>query len=78
MHVLKEHTGACSSLAWASQRSVYSGGMDRRIVSWDVENGQLNTSMNCTHAITALDYSPQSSLILSGHLIIAYDCGIHA
>ena len=67
VHVLKEHTGACSSLAWASQRSVYSGGMDRRIVSWDVENGQLNTSMNCTHAITALDYSPQSSLILSGH-----------
>lgn len=67
MHVLKEHTGASSSISWASERSVYSGGMDRRIVSWDVESGQLNTSMNCTHAVTALDYSPQSSLISSGH-----------
>ena len=67
LHVLKEHTGASVSLAWASQRSVYSGGMDRRIVSWDVENGQLNNSMNCTHAVTSLDYSPQSGIIASGH-----------
>ena len=66
LHVLKEHTGASVSLAWASQRSVYSGHMDRRIVSWDVENGQLNNSMNCT-CCYLIGLFTQSGIIASGH-----------
>ena len=61
------HTDAVTCVAWASTRSFYSGSLDRRIHSWDVETGQLNTSFHSSHGVSSLGYSPKNSLLASAH-----------
>jgi ribosome biogenesis protein len=61
------HTDATTCLSWASSRSFFSGGLDRRIHSWDAETGQLNGTINTSHAVSSISYSPESLLLASAH-----------
>lgn len=62
------HVGTVSSIVYNSElKHLYSGGYDHSVRTWDLDSASNISTMNCECVVLALDYSPSSQLLVSGH-----------
>ncbi|KAI7893549.1 WD40-repeat-containing domain protein [Mucor mucedo] len=66
---LEGHVGAVNAVTFddASSNTVYTGGWDHSIRSWDVEQQVNLTTKNCEKVVLDVDYSNASKLLATGH-----------
>ena len=62
---LEGHEGAVTALAWNGGPVLASGGVDKKIVLWDVATGKAQQSLTATAVIRALAVSPDGKLLAS-------------
>lgn len=66
---LEGHVGAVNAVTFdrANSNTVYTGGWDHSIRSWDVEQQVNLTTKNCEKVVLDVDYSSASKLLATGH-----------
>jgi len=64
-NVLEGHEGAVTALAWNGGPVLASGGVDKKVVLWDVANGKAQQSLTATAVIRALALAPDGKLLAS-------------
>jgi len=57
--------GAVAALAWPDRATLYSGGADQSVRTWDVETGACIHSMTASRVISALAAAPKGGLVAS-------------
>lgn len=66
---LEGHVGAINAVTFdkLDSNTVYTGGWDHSIRSWDVEQQVNLTTKNCEKVVLDVDYSSNSKLLATGH-----------
>src|SRR5216683_830605 len=62
-HVLKEHQGPVTALAWGGGQLLASAGIDKKIVLWHMPDGTIHERLPTAHVIRALAMSPDGKAL---------------